>query len=84
MGFLKGLVMAVPLAMLAGCAHVGETPLDDGYQLGDGIAHYCIATDEAVRAAGRLLARRAGLTLPDLCAAHALVSGEVLAYEDEL
>lgn len=77
-----GAALGVSVASLSGCAHVA-TPLDEDYRLGDNVAHYCETTDETVRLAGRLMAKRAGLTLPDLCAAHELVGGEVPEYDEK-
>jgi ABC-type uncharacterized transport system auxiliary subunit len=82
MALLKLVAIAMVLALLAGCASL-DSPADD-YQLGDGVAHYCESTDKKVRASGRLLAHRAGVTLPDLCAARELIGGEVPVYGKEI
>ncbi|MGP9633726.1 hypothetical protein ACT3R7_11735 [Halomonas sp. AOP43-A1-21] len=79
---LKRVAVLAMLALVAGCAY--DAPGEDDYQLGDVTAHYCESTDQVVRAAGRLLAAQAGLTLPDLCRAHALVNGGVEQYEEEI
>lgn len=83
MALLKLVAIAMMLALVAGCASL-TSPLDEGYEFGDNMAHYCESTDKTVRAAGRLLAARAGLTLPDLCAARALVGGGVALYDQEI
>lgn len=77
MAFLKTAVLVGGLALVAGCTLPGNE-----YRLGDGAARYCESTDPEVRAAGRVLAARAGTTLPDLCAAHAFME-DVEAHDGE-
>lgn len=83
MKILTMVAMPLVLALASGCASL-TSPLDADYRLGDNVARYCESADEDVRAAGRSMAARAGLTLPNLCAAHALVDGEVEPYDDEI
>lgn len=71
---LLPLALAVTVS-LSGCAAVGQLP--NPYALSDEAKVYCESTSPAVRDKGRELAREAGITLPDLCAAYHLGEGGV-------
>ena len=66
----RGIILALA-ALLSGCANI-NTPLDDGYQLGDLTAtpfalqrQYCETADPKLRAVRMVLLQRAGVPLPD-------------------
>lgn len=84
MAFLTKALSCFAPFLLAGCANL-TSPLDEDYRLGDNLVEYCESTSPEVRQAGRVLARRAGVELIDLCRAggfvkHLLVEGD----EDEI
>ncbi|GAA0753351.1 hypothetical protein [Sphingomonas trueperi] len=65
---LLAIIAVAAAIMLAGCAGLASPTADD-YQLGDNVEHYCETTSPTIRAAGRAMAKQAGLSLIDLCRA---------------
>lgn len=70
---MRLIFLTATVAMLGGCAVVEQLP--NPYALSDEAKVYCESTSPAVRDKGRALARDAGITLPDLCAAYRLGEG---------
>ena len=68
---MRNVLAAAALLTLAGCANI-ESPLDDGYDVGDLTAtplvlqaRYCDTADPRLRAVRMVLLQRSGVQLPD-------------------